>query len=80
MPFTASEFLDVFAAYNEALWPLAVGSSTNRFVPLAIARAYAGDAELIRKMIRTYAGGDSFGELAISHRFRRRRVGGRAVR
>ena len=24
MPFTASEFLDVFAAYNEALWPLAL--------------------------------------------------------
>jgi hypothetical protein len=24
MPFTADEFLDVFAAYNEALWPLAL--------------------------------------------------------
>lgn len=47
--------------FADALWPMAVRSSTVRFVPLAIARAYAGDAALIRRMVAKYAGGDSFG-------------------
>ena len=44
-----------------ALWPIAVGSSTVRFVPLVIDRAYAGDADTIRKVVAKYAAGDSFG-------------------
>lgn len=47
--------------FAKGLWPLAVRSSTVGFVPLAIDRAYAGDAEAIRGLVRTYAGGDSFG-------------------
>jgi pimeloyl-ACP methyl ester carboxylesterase len=47
--------------FAEALWPMAVRSSTVRFVPLAIERAYAGDEATIRKMVAKYAGGDSFG-------------------
>ncbi len=45
----------------KAIWPIAVRSSTVRFVPLAIERAHAGDLETIRKMVGMFAGGDSFG-------------------
>lgn len=48
--------------FAEALWPIAVRSSTVHFVPLAIDRAYRGDATVIRKMVAKYAGGDSFGD------------------
>lgn len=44
-----------------AIWPLAVRSSTVKFVPLAIHRAHAGDEALIRSLVATYAGGGSFG-------------------
>jgi pimeloyl-ACP methyl ester carboxylesterase len=50
--------------FAEALWPLAVQSSTVKFVPLAIDRAHAGDAELIKGMVRTFAGGQSFGDFS----------------
>jgi len=44
-----------------AIWPLAVRSSTVKFVPLAIHRVHAGDEALIRSLVATYAGGGSFG-------------------
>lgn len=47
--------------FADALWPIAVRSSTVRFVPLVIDRAHAGDAETIRRVVAKYAGGDSFG-------------------
>jgi pimeloyl-ACP methyl ester carboxylesterase len=47
--------------FAEALWPIAVRSSTVRFVPLAIEQAYAGDEATIRKMVAKFAGGGSFG-------------------
>lgn len=47
--------------FGKALWPLAVRSTTVRFVPEAIHRAHAGDEALIRKMVAMFAGGDSFG-------------------
>jgi pimeloyl-ACP methyl ester carboxylesterase len=47
--------------FASALWPLAVGSKTVRFVPLAIDRAYSGDDTLIKKMVAKFAAGDSFG-------------------
>lgn len=47
--------------FAQALWPLAVQSSTVRFVPLAIDRAHAGDAEVIKGVVRTFASGDTFG-------------------
>ncbi len=39
MPFTAHEFFDVFAAYNSALWPLALALwvvTTAVFVPFVV--------------------------------------------
>ena len=45
----------------KALWPMAVRSSTVRFVPLAIDRAHSGDAATIKQMVAKYASGDSFG-------------------
>lgn len=50
--------------FAKALWPLAVQSKTVRFVPLAIERAYSGDVEFIKKMVRTYAAGDAFGDFS----------------
>lgn len=47
--------------FAKGLWPLAVRTGTVGYVPLAIDRAHAGDAETIRGIVRTYAGGDSFG-------------------
>jgi len=47
--------------FASALWPLAVRSTTVRFVPLAIDRAYKGDIALITKLVRMFAGGGSFG-------------------
>lgn len=47
--------------FASALWPMAVRSTTVRFVPLAISRAHSGDADMIRKMVAMYAGGGSFG-------------------
>lgn len=47
--------------FASALWPLAVQSKTVRFVPLAIDRAYAGDASFIKKMVAKFADGDAFG-------------------
>jgi len=45
----------------KALWPMAVRSSTVRFVPLVIDRAYSGDEATIKNMVAKYASGDSFG-------------------
>lgn len=50
--------------FGKALWPLAVRSTTVRFVPEAIHRAHAGDEALIRKMVAMFAGGESFGEFS----------------
>jgi pimeloyl-ACP methyl ester carboxylesterase len=47
--------------FAAALWPMAVRSTTVQFVPVAIDRAYKGDAGMIRKMVSMYASGDSFG-------------------
>ena len=47
--------------FAQALWPLAVQSSTVHFVPLAIDRAHAGDAGAIKGLVRTFASGDTFG-------------------
>jgi pimeloyl-ACP methyl ester carboxylesterase len=44
-----------------AIWPLAVRSSTVKFVPLAIERAHSGDTDLIKKMVGMFSGGNSFG-------------------
>jgi pimeloyl-ACP methyl ester carboxylesterase len=50
--------------FAKALWPMAVRSSTVRFVPLAINKAYHGDEATIRKMVAKYASGDSFGDFS----------------
>lgn len=68
-PLQDGENLITGRRFASALWPLAVGSSTNRFVPQAIARAHAGDAELITKMVRAFAAGDSFGDFAPAQAF-----------
>jgi pimeloyl-ACP methyl ester carboxylesterase len=47
--------------FASALWPLAVRTSSVRFVPLAIDRAHTGDTAMIKKMVAMFAGGDSFG-------------------
>lgn len=47
--------------FANALWPLAVRSSTVRFVPLAIHRAHSGDEPFIKKIVAVFAGGDAFG-------------------
>lgn len=47
--------------FATALWPMAVRSTTVRFVPLAIDQAYNGDTAMIRKMVAMFAGGGSFG-------------------
>ena len=47
--------------WARAIWPLAVRSSTVKFVPLAIHRAHSGDTDLIKKMVTMFAGGGSFG-------------------
>lgn len=47
--------------FASALWPMAVRSSSVRFVPLAIDRAYSGDTDIIRKMVAMFASGESFG-------------------
>lgn len=50
--------------FASALWPMAVRSTTVRFVPLAIDRAFKGDTAFIRKMVAKYAGGGSFGDFS----------------
>lgn len=50
--------------FASALWPMAVRSTTVRFVPLAIDRAYKGDTAMIAKMVSMYAGGGSFGDFS----------------
>jgi pimeloyl-ACP methyl ester carboxylesterase len=47
--------------FMRALWPLAVRSATVKYVPLAIHRAHGGDEDLVKKIVATYGGGDSFG-------------------
>ena len=47
--------------FASALWPMAVRSSSVRFVPLAVDRAHSGDTATIKKMVAMFAGGDSFG-------------------
>lgn len=47
--------------FGEAVWLLAVRSSTVKFVPLAIDRAHSGDTALIKKMTGHGDGGGSFG-------------------
>ena len=49
--------------FAKALWPLAVRTSTVRFVPLVIDRAHAGDEAVIRKLVAQF-GGDSFGDVS----------------
>ena len=48
--------------FASALWPVAVQSSLLKYVPLAIDRAHAGDAEAIRGLVRSFASGNAFGE------------------
>ena len=48
--------------FASALWPMAVRSSSVRFVPLAISRAQSGDNAMIKKMVAKFASGDSFGD------------------
>lgn len=55
--------------FASALWPLAVRSSSVRFVPLAIDRAHSGDAAMIKKMVAMFAGGDSFGGFSPAQAF-----------
>ena len=50
--------------FASALWPMAVRSSSVRFVPLAIDRAHSGDTAMIKKMVAKFAGGDSFGDFS----------------
>lgn len=47
--------------FASALWPIAVRSTTVRFVPLVIDQAYKGDTTMIAKMVRRFGGGGSFG-------------------
>lgn len=48
--------------FASALWPMAVRSTSVRFVPLAISRAHSGDNAMIKKMVAKFASGDSFGD------------------
>jgi pimeloyl-ACP methyl ester carboxylesterase len=48
--------------FASALWPVAVQSALLKFVPLAIDRAHAGDAEAIKGLVRAFASGNAFGE------------------
>ena len=50
--------------FASALWPVAVRSTTVRFVPLLIDRAYNGDTAVITKMVAMFAGGGSFGDFS----------------
>ena len=50
-PLTDGKTLITGRLFASALWPMAVRSSTVRFVPLAIARAHKGDEKLIRAMV-----------------------------
>lgn len=47
--------------FMKALWPLAVRSATVKYVPLVIDRAHAGDTELVKRIVASFGGGDSFG-------------------
>lgn len=47
--------------FAKALWPVTVRSGTVRFVPLAIDGAHGGNVDLIRKLVKKFGGGDSFG-------------------
>ncbi len=55
--------------FASALWPMAVRSSSVRFVPLAIDRAHTGDGAMIKKMVAKFAGGDSFGDYSPAQAF-----------
>lgn len=55
--------------FAEALWPIAVRSSTVKFVPLAIDRAHSGDEATIKKMVAMFTGGDSFGDFSPAQAF-----------
>jgi pimeloyl-ACP methyl ester carboxylesterase len=48
--------------FASALWPVAVQSPMVKYVPLAIDRAHAGDAEAIKGLVRTFTGGNAFGD------------------
>ena len=48
--------------FASALWPVAVQSALLKYVPLAIDRAHAGDAEAIKGLVREFASGNAFGE------------------
>lgn len=50
--------------FASALWPMAVRSSSVRFIPLAIDRAHSGDTAVIKKLVAKFAGGDSFGDFS----------------
>ena len=63
-PLKDGEKLVTGRQFAQAIWPLAVRSSTVKFVPLAIDRAYSGDAALIKKMVAMFAGGGSFGDFS----------------
>lgn len=60
-PLKDGEKLITGRQFASALWPMAVRSSSVRFVPLAIDRAHSGDTAMIKKMVAVFAGGDSFG-------------------
>ena len=51
--------------FAKALWPLAVRTSTVRFVPLVVDRAHAGDEAVIRALVAKF-GGDSFGDVSFA--------------
>ncbi|MGZ8281978.1 MAG: alpha/beta hydrolase [Allosphingosinicella sp.] len=52
------------ARFAQALWPVAVQSSTVKFVPLVIHQAHAGDRDTIVRLVRRFAGGGSFGDFS----------------
>lgn len=55
--------------FASALWPVAVQSPIVKFVPLAIDRAHAGDAEAIKGLVRTFADGNAFGGRSIAQAY-----------
>ena len=55
--------------FATALWPVAVRSTTVKFVPLAISRAHAGDADAIKGLVRTFASGNAFGDASRAQGF-----------
>lgn len=55
--------------FAKALWPMAVRSNMVKYVPQAIARAHAGDAAMVKRIVAMFAGGDSFGGFSPAQAF-----------